>query len=109
MTNFVFISRHAPTEAQCQLASKAGVVLHHFGDIDAFDDLASHNKLHGYKREGFAGIVCVHPVIALLAYQAGLVVGVFQNINRAAAGDPLRFECGMFKLFTPHSEATFTP
>lgn len=90
---FAFVSRHVPTASQLDLAAAKGVVLEHVGDRDAFafpvDEIRS---------AGFAGVVVVHPWAALTAFRAGLSVGVFNNVNRAAVGEPLRFETTDFHI-----------
>lgn len=98
MKYFAFISRHEPTPAQEAKAKESGITLVHVGDLDAFSDLSETFDL--LRKEGFSGVVCVHPVIALTAYTIyGLSVGVFENINRAKVGEVPRFEVGKFIVF----------
>jgi hypothetical protein len=90
----IFISRHAATSSQIELAAKAGFDLTHVGDVDAFAvDLA--DQIHALAKEhGAAGVACVHPLVALEAislmspsqpspwFRESLTVGVFANENR---------------------------
>jgi len=87
MRNFAFVSRHEPSLAQLDLARAAGIELTHIGDRDAFAFPASELKAQGY-----VGVVVVHPQAALTAFQAGLEVGVFNNVNRASVGEKPQFE-----------------
>jgi len=85
--NFAFVSRHVPTQGQIELAASKGITLEHVGDRDAF--AFPSDEILGL---GFVGVVVVHPLAALIAYRAGLSVGVFNNVNRAPIGEPPRFE-----------------
>ena len=99
MANFAFVSRHAPTAEQAALAEAQGFALHHVGDADAF------TVTNGFVHEAgvrldvvFEGVVVVHPAAALRLCSAFLV-GVFENANRAAVGEPPRFEARSFHVF----------
>ena len=89
MKKFAFISRHVPTSDQVAIAAAIGIELVHVGDRDAFAfSVSDAEKL----REEFAGVVCVHPLIAMHCLLADLNVGVFENINRAEVGQPPQFK-----------------
>ena len=81
MIEFIFISRHVPTPEQHALAAELGITLRHVGDRDAFavtiDEL---NDLGG------VGAIVVHPALALKCRLSGLLVGVYENANRAPEG-----------------------
>lgn len=85
-----FVSRHAPTARQMELAREAGFELIAVGDVDAAaDDLrAAILSAAG----GADAVACVHPLIALDALQLGYLVGVYLNANRAPEGQPPVFE-----------------
>lgn len=87
MLEFAFVSRHAPTPHQKELAAELGVSLTHAGDMDAF----SPKEWLFETTPGF-GVVVVHPLLALRAANEGLLVGVFNNVNRAAVGEKPQFE-----------------
>jgi hypothetical protein len=77
MRHFAFITRHNPTPAQTVIAARANIKLTKIPDRDAFTtDL---NDLIGL----YDGIICVHPVTALKAHEAGFVVGVWESALRA--------------------------
>lgn len=103
---FAFISRHSLTDHQREVFSAyfrgtgPAPELVEVGDLDAFSPELS-NQLNGLQEQGFRGVVCVHPVVALEAFQLGLDVGVFENVNRAEPGEPPRFECGGIRVFYP--------
>lgn len=89
MMEFAFISRLMPTDRQAALAAEKGIRLTHVGDRDAFAMLPHVREL---QEQGFVGVVVVHPLAALTAYQNGMHVGVFNNVNRAPIGQPFQFE-----------------
>lgn len=89
MGTMAFISRHEPTSDQHRLANEAGWNLVHVGDVDAFSDLGEF--MHQLWDDGYRGVACVHPLIALSCFQFGYRVGVFRNENRAEIGQPPRF------------------
>lgn len=94
MTPFAFISRHAPTQGQIEMAAAQGIELAHVGDADAFSVGAGFVHHHG----PFEGVVVVHPAAALrLAPQ--FLVGVFENANRAPIGEPPRFEAVSLQVY----------
>ncbi len=90
-TNFAFISRHQPTTDQVALAEEQGITLHHVGDADAFT--VGNGFVHQKAADmdvTFEGVVVVHPAAALRLCSEFLV-GVFENANRAAPGQPPQF------------------
>ena len=97
MKNFLFCSRHVFTDAQAQLAEKAGITLHQGVDLDAFSP--NHELIKAVCKQGqFEGVVVVHPALALklcTAYR----VGVFENANRAAEGAPPSFQAVGLEIF----------
>jgi len=91
MSNMAFISRHAPTERQIELAAEQGFILHHVGDADAF--AVGNSFIHeaaAHLDVTFEAISVVHPAAALRLCSEFLV-GVFENANRAPAGQPPQF------------------
>ena len=97
MKNFLFCSRHVFTDAQAQLAEKAGITLHQGVDLDAF--APNHELIKAVCRQGqYEGVIVVHPSLALklcTAYR----VGVFENANRAAEGAPPSFQAVGLEIF----------
>ena len=97
MKNFLFCSRHVFTDAQAQLAEKAGITLHQGVDLDAF--APNHELIKAVCRQGqYEGVIVVHPALALklcTAYR----VGVFENANRAAEGAPPSFQAVGLEIF----------
>lgn len=106
MKDMVFISRHQPTEAQVNLAKRAGYNLIRVGDIDAFSVTAS---LTMQDVVGNAeGICVVNPALAMTALMLsrphlgqGKVVAVFENGNRAPEGEKPQFEAVSLVIFEP--------
>ncbi len=99
MTNFAFISRHAPTEGQLAMAAEQGIALHHVGDADAFTVGAGFVHDAGNRLDvTFEGVVVVHPAAALRLCSEFLV-GVFENANRAPVGAPPQFEALALHVF----------
>jgi len=92
MSKLAFISRHTPTEEQVALAERKGYVLVHVGDRDAFSVQAREFK-------DYSGVVVVHPAAALRLLGECNVVGVFENENRAAEGQPPQFRAKALHLF----------
>lgn len=85
---FAFVSQHALTQSQISIAEAMGHTIEAVGDRDAFAFPAQELLDAGYD-----GVVVVHPAAALIAREAGLSVGVFNNIKRASVGEmrlPLR-------------------
>lgn len=77
-----FISRHNPTPEQIDLALAIGIDLIPVGDLDAFaDDLSAQIETID-SAHNMDGIVCVHPLIALVANNLSLPVGIFRNATR---------------------------
>lgn len=82
-----FISRHAPTPEQRELAWKAGYHLAHLGDVDAFDCVAVRTAAKNY-----AAIAAVHPAVFMHLLESETVSFiVFENGTRAAEGGPPSF------------------
>ena len=96
-----FISRHAPTGEQVVLAEKAGYVLHHLGDRDAFTgelvtamedtDFAVPEVVRTADNAAFDAVVVVHPAAALRYQAVGMPVLVFENGSRPAVGGKPEF------------------
>ena len=91
---FAFISRHLPTEGQIAMALDMDVELVHVGDADAFSISPSFVDDKG----SFDGVVVVHPAAAMRLC-GSFSVGVFENANRAAVGEPPRFEAISFHIY----------
>ena len=85
--DFLFISRHEPTQQQHELAHRKGITLHWHGDADGFTvDPAWVDSKGDYQ-----GVVVVHAAAALNLCSA-FYVGVFENANRAPVGEKPQFE-----------------
>ena len=91
---FAFISRHAPTIEQIALATDQGITMIHVGDTDAF----TVTPAFVYDAGAFEGVIVVHPAAALRLCSEFLV-GVFENANRAAPGEPVKFSALALHLF----------
>ena len=96
MLRFAFISRHEPTAEQVTLAKEQGVELVYIGDRDAFsvtsDEIACHPAAPFY------GVVVVHPAAAM-RLSGRFSIGVFENANRAAPGEPVKFSAVGFHVY----------
>lgn len=98
MLKLAFISRHEPTQKQREFAEKAGIELDYVGDRDAYtfdpEEFSHYN-----------GCVVVNAIMALrlLNYTD---VAVFENVNRAAEGEPPKFESGPLRLYTLDGSVT---
>lgn len=90
MGNMAFVSRHEPTPEQFRLAADQGWNLVHVGDVDAFSPNLG-EFMHQLWSEGYRGVACVHPLIAIDSFAFGFRVGIFRNENRAAIGQPPQF------------------
>lgn len=78
MKRYAFVSRHVPTYSQIEVAKQKGVEIVHVGDRDAWN-----TDWTQFEKDGFHGIIVVHPWSALQAYnQTTLDVGVFNNVKR---------------------------
>lgn len=97
--HFAFISRHAPTQGQHDLAASQGHTLTHVGDADAFT--VTPGFVHHYGP--FEGVVVVHPAAAL-RLATTFVIGVFENANRAPVGAPPQFEAVSFHVYDMRGE-----
>lgn len=97
--NFAFISRHEPTPEQMALAEEQDIVLHHVGDTDAFTVTPGFVFDAGNRLEVmFHGVVVVHPAAAL-RLAPDFLIGVFENANRAAVGQPPQFVARSLYVF----------
>jgi hypothetical protein len=92
MRKFAFISRHAPNDQQKYLALQQDIELIHVGDRDGFN--VSIDEFKEYN-----GAVVVHPAAALRLLAKGFDIGVFNNTNRAAVGEPPKFETTAFHIY----------
>ena len=92
MKKFAFVSRHKPTESQIALAKEREIELVSTGDADGFTVDTSDYA-------GYAGVICVHAAMAARMIVAGYEVGVFNNVNRAAIGEPPRFETTALHIY----------
>lgn len=96
---FAFISRHEPTENQIAMAADHGIELIHVGDGDAFSMSPSFVVEAGNRLDvTFEGAVVVHPAAALRLARC-FIIGVFENANRAPAGEKPQFEAKALHLF----------
>ena len=104
MKRLAFISRHAPTQEQIDLAEKLGHQIVHVGDVDAFQPgFLSEVK---EKTAGFDAISAVHPNILLTqafgSYDdSGLPCWVFENGARPTEGGKPEFFCKGVVVWTP--------
>jgi len=104
MKRLAFISRHAPTQEQIELAATLGFEIIHVGDVDAFaKDLL---KQVADKAEDCDAIAAVHPNILLTQaaggwYRSGKPVWVFKNENRPAEGGAPQFFCTGVTIWEP--------
>jgi hypothetical protein len=92
MLHFAFVSRHAFTPQQAAIAAAQNIELIQSRDMDAFSPDLSLTMIHLKDDQNFDGIICVHPLVALIASSVGLKVGIFNNVNRAPVGEKPRFE-----------------
>ena len=117
MQNFAFISRHAPTQGQVDIAAVQGIRLLHIGDMDGFnidfDEIAyrmtsllgdfDHTPYEGWRREQVKGVIVVHAGAALTLSRVW-PVGVFENINRAPEGEKPSYEAGNLHVYYGYME-----
>lgn len=96
---FAFVSRHEVAADQIELATKQGIELIPVGDRDAFE---FYDPAQEFLRAGFTGVVVVHPLAALVAYQLGLKVGIFNNVYRGTLGEKSKFETTEFRVIDPN-------
>ena len=97
--NMAFISRHEPTAGQIALAAQQGFTLHHVGDADAFTISSSFVHEAAIRLNvSFEGVVVVHPAAAMRLCSEFLV-GVFENANRAPAGEKPQFEAKALHVY----------
>lgn len=99
MKNMAFISRHAPTAEQVALAADQGFNLIHVGDADAFTVGNSFVYAAAARLDvRLEAVAVVHPAAALRLCLE-FVVGVFENANRAAPGQPPQFVAKALHVF----------
>lgn len=94
MKQFAFVSRHQPTPEQVLLAKGQDIELNHVGDMDAFN-----MSLVAFKH--YKGVIVVHPEAALVLFENGTPVGVFENQNRAPIGQPPAFVAKSLRIHYP--------
>jgi|APSaa5957512576_1039674.scaffolds.fasta_scaffold19155_2 hypothetical protein len=102
MKKYLFISRHATTTQQHEIARDMGITIVEMGDMDAFntsisditytwEDLVTEQChdvdeiVKGILSEGFEGVIVVHPALAL-ALIPHTNVGVWENEMRTIEG-----------------------
>jgi len=95
MERFAFVSRHAPTQGQIELASRAGIELVHVGDRDAFRPIPEAMDPE------FQGIIGVHPLVAVKALKNDKKAGVFENISRPGPDGKPQFTVGRLVVVSP--------
>jgi len=81
---FAFVSRHAPTPEQFALATAQDIELIPVGDQDAFS--ITWAAVQDHPAAPFDGAVVVHPAAALRLAPM-MLVGVYENANRAPEGE----------------------
>lgn len=91
---FAFISRHEPLKSQHALAEDQGITLTWIGDSDAFSVTPDWVDSRGH----FDGVVVVHPAAAMRLSDKFLI-GVFENANRAPAGEKPQFEATALHIY----------
>ena len=97
--NMAFISRHAPTEGQIALAAAQRIALHHIGDADAFTVSPSFvYEAADRLSVSFDGAIVVHPAAAMRLCSE-LMIGVFENANRAPVGEKPQFEAKALHVY----------
>lgn len=87
MEKFAFISRHTPTKEQIDMARAQDIELVWYGDVNAFEIEPIEIFRVDHK---FVGAIVVHPAAALRLSPL-LKIGVFENGNRAEAGEKPQF------------------
>ena len=110
MKRLAFISRHAPTQEQIDLAEKLGHKIVHVGDVDAFAP-GFMSEVRG-KIEGFDAIAAVHPNILLTqafgSYEeSGLPCWVFENGSRPVENGKPQFFCKGVIIWSPTAGDTY--
>jgi hypothetical protein len=105
MAKFAFISRHAPTEGQIEMAKgfvnhpelgEGGIELIHVGDMDAFTVEVS--AVNALESGPFVGVIVVHPAAAL-ALAPFFLVGIFENATRTPVDGKPVFEAKELHIF----------
>lgn len=84
---FAFVTRHAATDDQIEMAIGMGIELVHVGDRDAFTLDPTE-----FAQPKYDGVIVVYPAAALRCRVFGLNVGIFNNVNRAAVGEKPQFK-----------------
>jgi hypothetical protein len=99
MLKFAFISRHAPTQEQHELAAKKGVQLICVGDDDAFSIVPN-------VYQEYDGVVVVHPAAAL-SLIGSKPVGVFKNEHRLGPNENVpKFRAADFVVWDSYESVT---
>jgi hypothetical protein len=97
MKRLAFISRHAPTQEQIELAATLGHEIIHVGDVDAF--APGYLSVVSDLIAGFDAVAAVHPNILLTqafgdySGGTGLPCWVFENGSRPVEGGKPQFFC----------------
>jgi len=110
MKRLAFISRHAPTQEQIDLALKLEHEIVHVGDVDAFDP--GFLSTVADRIAGFDAVAAVHPNILLtqaLSYSGGtgLPCWVFENGSRPVEGGKPQFFCKGVIIWKQESGDTY--
>lgn len=97
---FAFISRHAPSQSQFEVAAACSIELIHVGDADGFivDKQWVEDKARELQEGTFDGVVVVHAGAALRLAE-DFIVGVFQNLERPPVDGKPQFVAGELHLF----------
>lgn len=99
MKRLAFISRHAPTQEQSDLAATLGFEIIHVGDVDAFSKDLHRSILAA--AEGADAIAGVHPNIIMMAASLKIQSWVFENGTRPVEGGKPQFFCKGVMVWTP--------
>jgi hypothetical protein len=99
MKRLAFISRHAPTQEQTDLAATLGYEIIHVGDVDAFSgELHTSILTVSASADAIAG---VHPNIVMMAAALNIPCWVFENASRPVEGGKPQFFCKGVMVWTP--------
>lgn len=99
MERFAFVSRHAPTPGQIELAGRAGIELVHVWDRDAFGPIPEAADSQ------YQGIIGVHPMVVVQAMKNGKKIGVFENVSRPGPDGKPQFSVGRLVVVTADDPA----
>lgn len=110
MKRIAFISRHAPTVEQIELAHSLGYEIVHVGDVDAFEP--GFLSVVKDKIAGFDAVAAVHPNILLTQAfghygEQGIPCWVFENGSRPVEGGKPEFFCKGVIVWSPHIGDTY--